>query len=123
MKQYLAEVSDVEAWIAEKLQIVSSQDFGKDEDAAAKLLTKHRAVELELQTHDGLVKKLGKEADKLIKIDKQEGMEIHAKQVSIMSKNNLFSQNYGIFTVFSCSISIASTFVTLTCSPIPEVIH
>ena len=60
---------------------MSSQDYGKDEDAAAKLLTKHKVVELELQTYDGLVKKLGREADKLVKIDKQEGMEIYAKQV------------------------------------------
>ncbi len=80
--QYLAAVSNVESWVAEKLQLVSSQDYGKDEDAAVKLLTKHKAVELELQTYDGLVKKLAREADKLVKIDKQEGMEIFAKQVS-----------------------------------------
>ena len=91
----------MESWIAEKLQLVSSQDYGKDEDAAAKLLTKHRAVELELQTYDGLVKKLGREADKLVKIDKQEGMEIHAKQVNISE----FASAFGFMLKIRTSIT------------------
>ena len=54
------------------------------------MLTRHKAVELELQTYDGLVKKLGREADKLSKMDKQEGMEIIAKQVSIPSLSEVW---------------------------------
>ncbi len=80
--QYLAEVMDTESWITEKLQLVSSQDYGKDEDASAKLLTKHKAFELDLHAYDGVVKKLGKEADKLVKLDHVEGAEVAAKQVT-----------------------------------------
>ena len=42
ISQYLSDANDVESWITEKAQLVASQDYGRDEDAAAKLLTKHK---------------------------------------------------------------------------------
>ena len=40
--QYLSNAQDMENMIAEKMQLVSSQDYGRDENAADKLLTKHK---------------------------------------------------------------------------------
>lgn len=34
--------SDLEAWIAEKYPLVTSKDYGKDEDATLKLIKKHK---------------------------------------------------------------------------------
>lgn len=34
--------SDLEAWIAEKYPLVTSKDYGKDEDGTLKLLKKHK---------------------------------------------------------------------------------
>ena len=40
--QYLSEANEVQAWMAEKKAILSSEDYGKDMNAADKLLTKHK---------------------------------------------------------------------------------
>lgn len=40
--QYLSEVTEVEGWINDKMAVVVSTDYGKDENAADKLLTKHK---------------------------------------------------------------------------------
>ncbi len=99
---------DTESWITEKLQLVSSQDYGKDEDASAKLLTKHKAFELDLHAYDGVVKKLGKEADKLVKLDRVEGAEVAAKQVNVWTSllalrpSLILKTFYGIFYSISC---------------------
>ena len=39
--QYYSEANEADAWMNEKAGIASSQDYGKDEDAATKALTKH----------------------------------------------------------------------------------
>lgn len=46
--QYLSEVNDVESWINEKMQLVSNKDYGKDENAADKLLTKHKVCSMQI---------------------------------------------------------------------------
>ena len=38
----MSEAADVENMITEKLQLVSSTDYGRDESAAEKLLAKHK---------------------------------------------------------------------------------
>ena len=40
--QYLSRANDVEMMLREKHRQVSSDDYGRDEDAADKLLTKHK---------------------------------------------------------------------------------
>ena len=42
MLQYLSRANDVEMMLREKHRQVSSDDYGRDEDAADKLLTKHK---------------------------------------------------------------------------------
>ncbi|GFT64938.1 hypothetical protein NPIL_631631, partial [Nephila pilipes] len=39
---FFAETNEVEQWMTEKTDILESTDYGKDEDAAVKLLTKHK---------------------------------------------------------------------------------
>ena len=40
--QYYSETNEADAWMNEEAGIASSQDYGKDEDAATKALTKHK---------------------------------------------------------------------------------
>ena len=40
--QYLSQANDIEMMLREKNRQVSSDDYGRDEDAADKLLTKHK---------------------------------------------------------------------------------
>lgn len=58
-QQFFFEASEVESWMAEKTELLNSPDVGKDEDAAVKLLTKHKALELELDTYSGLINEMG----------------------------------------------------------------
>lgn len=41
-QQYFFEVTEVEAWMNEKRNILQTKDYGKDEDVARKLLAKHK---------------------------------------------------------------------------------
>lgn len=41
-QQYFFEASEVESWLNEKSDILSSTDYGRDRDSATKLLTKHK---------------------------------------------------------------------------------
>lgn len=41
-QQYFFEVTEIEAWMNEKRNILQTKDYGKDEDVARKLLAKHK---------------------------------------------------------------------------------
>ena len=49
-------MAEVESWIKDKSSGMKVADFGKDEDSSVKLLTKHKALELEIDTYSGIVK-------------------------------------------------------------------
>lgn len=41
-QQFFFEANEVESWLHEKSDILASTDYGRDRDAATKLLTKHK---------------------------------------------------------------------------------
>jgi spectrin beta len=41
-QQFFFEVEEMERWLSEKNYMLSSTDYGRDRDAARKLLTKHK---------------------------------------------------------------------------------
>lgn len=41
-QEFLFEAGEVESWLNEKNDVLSSTDYGRDRDAATKLLTKHK---------------------------------------------------------------------------------
>lgn len=53
--QYLADVAEAESWLKEKEPIVTSDDYGKDEDSAQALLTKHDAIMSDLRAYGTVV--------------------------------------------------------------------
>ncbi|KAL1509008.1 hypothetical protein ABEB36_003816 [Hypothenemus hampei] len=66
-QQYFFEASEVESWLNEKGNILDSTDYGRDRDSATKLLTKHKALELELDTYNNIIAEMGHGAQAMIK--------------------------------------------------------
>ena len=79
--QYLSEVAEVMSWIDYKINIISSDDYGKDENAADRLLAKNKVLETDRQTYQGVTNGLGKEATRLIKIGYNDPAMIRKTQV------------------------------------------
>ncbi|XP_076313686.1 LOW QUALITY PROTEIN: spectrin beta chain, non-erythrocytic 5-like [Tachypleus tridentatus] len=65
-QQFYFDANEVETWMSEKNDLLTSTDYGKDEDVAIKLLTKHKALELELDTYSGLLKEMVCQAQRMI---------------------------------------------------------
>ena len=87
---FLTEANEIEAYINEKLNIMNNADNGKDEDAAVKMLTKHKALELEVDTYAGLVSELKHQAKKLTSGGNnpdEDLIESRAEEVSQQMKN------------------------------------
>ncbi|XP_038646180.1 spectrin beta chain, non-erythrocytic 5 [Scyliorhinus canicula] len=63
--QFLADASELEAWAAEKLQLVSSEDYGKNEAVTQKLIKNHKALEQQIQDYYGLAEQLHRVSEDL----------------------------------------------------------
>lgn len=81
MFQYLSEANDIELWITEKQHIVGSKDFGKDENAADKMMTKQKALEADMTAYDTMVKDLHGKSKKIAENDPDNKKEVEEKQV------------------------------------------
>ena len=82
--QYLSEVSEIEGWINEKMTLASSTDYGKDENAADKLLAKNKVLETDIQTYQTIVNGVGKESQRLFKTGCQDPQSLRKAQVREM---------------------------------------
>ncbi|XP_050536729.1 spectrin beta chain, non-erythrocytic 5 isoform X2 [Daktulosphaira vitifoliae] len=79
-QQFFFEASEIESWLIEKNNILSSTDCGRDRDAASKLLTKHKALELELDTYEGIVKEMCHTGNTMVNLKHPDIKAITAKQ-------------------------------------------
>lgn len=59
---------------------VKSTDFGRDRDSATKLLTKHKAIELELDTYSGIISEMGHTASNMMASKHPDSKLVAAKQ-------------------------------------------
>ncbi|XP_076644007.1 spectrin beta chain, non-erythrocytic 5 kst isoform X2 [Halictus rubicundus] len=82
-QEFFFEAGEVESWLNEKNDVLSSTDYGRDRDAATKLLTKHKAVELELDTYNGIVTEMGHTASAMINAKHPDSKAIGIKQQAI----------------------------------------
>ncbi|XP_012530663.2 spectrin alpha chain isoform X3 [Monomorium pharaonis] len=85
-QEFFFEAGEVESWLNEKNDVLSSTDYGRDRDAATKLLTKHKAVELELDTYNGIVTEMGHTASTMINSKHPDSKAIHNKQQAIVQQ-------------------------------------
>ena len=47
-EQFYASVAEAESWMNDKKPLVSSEDYGKDEDTAETLIKKHEVIEKDI---------------------------------------------------------------------------
>ena len=78
-QQFLFEVVEVEGWIKDKAESMKQAEFGKDEDSSIKFLTKHKALELEIDTYSGITKEISASASKLINNNHPDSKKIKNK--------------------------------------------
>ena len=43
-QQYFFEANEIESWMAEKRNLLTTTDYGRDEDVARKLLARHKVA-------------------------------------------------------------------------------
>lgn len=79
--QYLSEVNEIENWINDKMSLASSTDYGKDENAADKLLAKNKVLETDIQTYQGIVSGVDRECKRLFKTGCQDPQSLKKAQV------------------------------------------
>ncbi|XP_046434088.1 spectrin beta chain, non-erythrocytic 1 isoform X2 [Neodiprion fabricii] len=82
-QEFFFEAGEVESWLGEKNDVLSSTDYGRDRDAATKLLTKHKALDLELDTYNGIVTEMGHMATAMINAKHPDSKSIASKQQAI----------------------------------------
>ncbi|KAJ8962237.1 hypothetical protein NQ318_018209 [Aromia moschata] len=82
-QQYFFEANEVESWLNEKANILVSSDYGRDRDSATKLLTKHKALELELDTYNNIISEMGHGAQAMIKSGHPDSKLIAERQSSL----------------------------------------
>ncbi|KAL5291928.1 SPTBN5 family protein [Megaselia abdita] len=79
-QQYLFDASEIETWLGEKNNVLRSTDLGRDRDSTTKLLTKHKAIELELDTYSGIVNEMGHNCSAMIANGHPDSKILSAKQ-------------------------------------------
>ncbi|XP_055716448.1 spectrin alpha chain, non-erythrocytic 1 isoform X3 [Phlebotomus papatasi] len=84
-QQYLFEASDIETWLGERNNLLRSDDYGRDRESATKLLTKHKALELELDTYSGIVSEMSHTAAAMVAAKYPDSKVIASKQQMIES--------------------------------------
>lgn len=82
-QQYLFEASEIETWLTERNNVLRSTDYGRDRDSATKLLTKHKTLELELDTYSGIVSEMGTTAQLMVASKHPDSKAISTKQQMI----------------------------------------
>uniref|UniRef100_A0A8C0U202 Spectrin beta, non-erythrocytic 5 n=1 Tax=Cyanistes caeruleus TaxID=156563 RepID=A0A8C0U202_CYACU len=85
-QEFLMNTSDLEAWIAEKYPLVTSKDYGKDEDGTLKLIKKHKALEHEIAIYQDLLKELSESAQALPLVGSIQYTEIDAPKEQVHSR-------------------------------------
>lgn len=60
--QYFADANEAESWMKEKEPIVTTQDYGKDEDSSEALLKKHEALVSDLEAFGSTINGLRQQA-------------------------------------------------------------
>ena len=82
-QQYLSDAGEIEIWLGEKNNMLKSTDYGRDRDSATKLLTKHKTIELELDTYSAIIQEMGHTAQLMVTSKHPDSKAIATKQQMI----------------------------------------
>lgn len=82
-QQYLSDAGEIETWLGEKNNMLKSTDYGRDRDSATKLLTKHKTIELEVDTYSAIIQEMGHTAQLMVTSKHPDSKAIVTKQQMI----------------------------------------
>uniref|UniRef100_A0A8B9QPH1 Calponin-homology (CH) domain-containing protein n=1 Tax=Anas platyrhynchos TaxID=8839 RepID=A0A8B9QPH1_ANAPL len=85
-QEFLMNTSDLETWIAEKRPLVTSKDYGKDEDGTLKLLKKNKALQHEIAVYQNLLKELSESAQNLPLVGSIQHVEVDAPKQQVHAR-------------------------------------
>uniref|UniRef100_A0A914XIB6 Spectrin alpha chain n=1 Tax=Plectus sambesii TaxID=2011161 RepID=A0A914XIB6_9BILA len=91
-QQYLFDAAEVESWMAEKRNLLASDDYGQDEDAANKLLAKHKALQADMNAYKTWIEKLSKQCTDLQKAYHSDSARFVQKQSDLEAEFERLSQ-------------------------------
>ena len=74
VSQYYADANEADSWMAEIEPVVSSRDYGRDENSAHTLLQSHERVENEVKAYNSELDRLKEMSRKLFERSAQSGM-------------------------------------------------
>jgi len=72
--QYYADANEADSWMTEIEPVVSSRDYGRDENSANTLLQSHERVENEVKAYSSELERLKELSHKLFERSAQSGM-------------------------------------------------
>ncbi|CAI2353897.1 unnamed protein product [Caenorhabditis sp. 36 PRJEB53466] len=91
-QQYLFDAAEVESWMNEKRNALASEDYGSDEDAARKLLAKHRALCEDMATYRQWLEKLEAKCAELVDSDRPHVERFQKRQDELVREFDALSK-------------------------------
>ncbi|XP_077320667.1 spectrin beta chain, non-erythrocytic 5 isoform X3 [Lithobates pipiens] len=85
--QFLLDVSDMDSWIAEKIPLVNSKDYGKDEDGTLRLMKRHKDMQQEFELYQNLAADLGRTGRSLPVIVAQDEVDAPLQKINSKMEN------------------------------------
>ena len=101
--QYFTEANEADSWMTDKAGLAANQDYGKDELSAEKLLTRHTALQLAVDTYSPVIQGLAEQARKLVQSDHFAASKIASRQVKCSRMTLQVSVYSGALTLFRIS--------------------
>lgn len=83
LQKYFTEANEADTWMNDKAGIAANQDYGKDEASTEKLLTKHKALETDVETYSNVISGLSSEAKRIARSKHPDANMIATRQKDI----------------------------------------
>eukprot|EP00057_Strongylocentrotus_purpuratus_P010375 XP_011664849.1 PREDICTED: spectrin alpha chain, non-erythrocytic 1 [Strongylocentrotus purpuratus] len=85
-QKYYSEAAEAESWMIEKLSLAMITDYGKDEDATEKMLAKNKALELNIEHYNSVIRALGDRKDQMVSSGNPEAEGISERQDELLQQ-------------------------------------
>ncbi|VDM97600.1 unnamed protein product [Thelazia callipaeda] len=91
-EQYMFDAAEVESWMNEKREALTSKDYGQDEDMAQKLLAKHKALQTDMAAYKQWLQKLAVQCEDLKNLNKSNNERFVTRQVELENEFEMLSK-------------------------------
>lgn len=97
--------AEAESWMKDKHPLVSSEDYGKDEDSTLALIKKHEVVQQDIEGYQYITSEIKEDSTNMIVAKHYAVKEIELKQVHIYMYMLTAVETTGKFSLFSHKLS------------------